>query len=210
MGVFKVKPMIEEKVKAGADVENAGAQGTVGLGGAQGAAGQVSQGAAATTGGAQKTQTEAEGIADVGQAEAYILQLKRLIAGELDYETGLRSQALISAQRSNRNAEDHDGFLRQMAQQSLQNAVKLADRVATESLDLSVRIKQGAVDHDKNMNAHTVSEKERTVRTGDHSETIRLADLASNPILADIVAGAAATAAAETIRQLKQSAATTG
>lgn len=200
------------------DIKNtqAGSQ----TGGAQAGAGSTAQQAGTQTGQAQSgagaaaqgSLAQEETVADIGQAEAYITNMKRLVAGELTVDAHLQQILLSSAQRLARNAEDHDAALRQFAlnavalgQTALQNAVALANRVNNSSIDLDTRIKQDGVSSDgrradnaetfdKAMDAHTVSEKERTVRGGDAGDVIRWATLAENPIFQDAIAAAVAKA----------------
>ena len=179
----------------------AGAQ----TGAAQAGAGTAAQQAGAQTGqgqastGAAYQSAGAETISDVGQAEAYLLNMKRLVANELNHDADLNQVLVTSAQRLARNAEDFDTQVRnlslralQLGQLSLENAVALANRVNNASVDLDTRIKQEAATHDKQINANTISERERTVRGGDAGDVIRWAALSDNPIYQDLISAAAA------------------
>lgn len=145
-------------------------------------------------------------MSDVGQGEAYIINMKRQVARELDTDAHLQEVLISSAQRIARNAEDFDGQLRNfalnavaMGQQALQNALALANRVNNASVDLDTRIKQESVSddvrgrdnaqtHDREMDANCISERERTVRGGDAGDVIRWAGLSENPIFQDAIA----------------------
>lgn len=185
---------------------------------AQAGAGQSTQGAAASTGAGQATSgaggqgslAQEETVSDVGQGEAYLVNMKRLVARELDLGEELKQITVTSAQRLARNAEDFDGQVRKLAldslilgQTALANAVGLSNRVNNAAIDLDTRIKQEAVSsdgrrqdnaetHDKNMDSHTVSEKERTVRGGDAGDVIRWAGLSENPVFQDAISAAVA------------------
>jgi len=91
---------------------------------------ETGAGAGVTGVGAQYRSAGAETTSDIGQAEAYLLQLKRLVAGELDIDSQLRNLFTSQMERSRRNAEDFDqqtrahySELMNLALQSLQNAV---------------------------------------------------------------------------------------
>lgn len=181
-------------------------------GGAQAGAGSAAQAAGAQTGqaqagaGAAYQSAGAETISDVGQAEAYITNMKRLVARELDLDAQLQQILLAKAQREATANGDFDGQLRQLAITSLTNTVALANRVNNGAIDLDTRIKQEAVGgdtrardnaetHDKQMDANCVSERERTVRGGDAGDVIRWMSLSENPVLQDLITAAAAKAA---------------
>lgn len=188
-------------------------------GGAQSGAGSAAQAAGAQTGqaqagsGASYQSAGAEVTSDVGQAEAYLLNMKRLVGRELDTDAHLQAQLTQLNNRLIRNAEDFDGQVRSVAlqaltlgQTALQNAVALANRVNNASVDLDTRIKQNAVDgdnrtrgndetHDKNVDGVAHSERERTIRGGDAGDVIRWAALAENPIFQDAISAAVAKAA---------------
>lgn len=178
-------------------------------GGAQAGAGSAAQQAASQTGQAQAgsgssyQSSGAEATSDIGQAEAYVTNLKRLVAGELNVDAHLQQILLTSAQRIARNAEDHDAQLRAFAlnavslgQTALQNAVALANRVNNASVDLDTRVKQNGETHDRQMDAICTSERERTVRGGDAGDVIRWAALSDNPVFQDAITAAVAKAMA--------------
>ena len=76
---------------------------------------QAEAGAGYRSGGAEVTS-------DIGQAEAYITQLKRLVAGELDHSEQMRS-----------TSSQHFTDLNSISLQALQNAVTLANRVSNNA-----------------------------------------------------------------------------
>jgi len=206
----------DKSTSSESDIKNtqAGSQ----TGGAQSGAGSAAQAAGAQTGqaqagsGAAYQSAGAEVTSDVGQAEAYITNMKRLVARELDSDAHLQAQLVAINGRLLRNAEDFDGQVRQIAlqnlqlgQQALANAVALANRVNNASVDLDTRIKQNAIDsdgrkagndeqYDKAMDSVSQSERERTIRGGDAGDVIRWASLAENPIFQDAISAAVAKA----------------
>lgn len=180
------------------DQTQAGSQTT----GTQAGAGSAAQQAGTQTGQAQSgagaaaqgSLAQEETVADVGQGEAYILNMKRLVASELSLDAHLNQVLVASAQRLARNAEDHDNQLRQLAMTSLSNAVALANRVNNSAIDLDNRIKQNAVDadgrktgndeqFDKNLDNVAISERERTVRNGDVLDVIREAGVSADSLV---------------------------
>lgn len=157
-------------------------------GGAQAGSGSAAQQAGTQTGQAQSGAGAAaqgalgqtETVADVGQGEAYITNMKRLVGRELDTDAHLQQILLANAQRIQRNAEDFDGQVRSIAlqaltlgQTALQNAVALSNRVNNEAVSNDVRARDNSGTHDKNLDAVSISERERTVRNGDVLDVIR-------------------------------------
>lgn len=195
----------ENKTQSVSDVKATQAGATTGAtqteAGSAGRASGAETGRAQAGAGAGYQSAGAETISDVGQAEAYLINMKRLVAGELDLDAQLRSNAL----RIIRNAEDFDGNVRQIAlqnlqlgQQALANAVALANRVNNGAIDLDTRIKQEAVSsdgrrqdnaetHDKQCDAVAITERERTARTGDVMDVIREMGLSENPTFQDAI-----------------------
>lgn len=154
-------------------------------------AGQTDVSAGYRSGGAEVTS-------DVGQAEAYLLNMKHRADQTMENDALLRQVALEGLRRSNRNAEDFDQSLRTIATQSLQSAVSLQNRVSNK-----------AADHDARLQHYAESEVSRTVREGDLAtdrewnvnETDALsaniiASLAKNPVFQDSIAGSVAAAVA--------------
>jgi len=139
---------------------------------------------------------------DIGQTEAYTVNMKKLVADELDHAANLRSVALEALRRSQRNAEDYDQTLRNIATQSLQSAVTLQNRVSNGSTDLDTRIKQNSVDHDGRVRGIVEGEVSRTVRHSDLAIDRQWnidevsASIAKNPVFQDAIAGAVAAAVA--------------
>jgi hypothetical protein len=183
---------------------------------AQAGAGQATQGAASSTGasqagaGAQGNLAQEETVSDVGQGEAYLINMKRLVSRELDLDAELKQITVTSAQRLARNAETFDSQVQKLAldslilgQTALANAVALANRVNNSAIDLDTRVKSdgassdsrrqdNAETHDKQMDAISVSERERTVRGGDAGDVIRWSGLSENPIFQDAISAAVA------------------
>lgn len=93
--------------------EQAGA-GTRGVeaGASQQVAGVGASGAGGTS---DQAVTASENIADIGQAEAWMLNMKRTVANELDHDVASRDVQ----NRRTRNAEDHDQGLRSEQLQSI-------------------------------------------------------------------------------------------
>jgi hypothetical protein len=101
--------------------------------------------------GAGYRSSGAEVTSDIAQAEAYIIQLKRIIAGELDHSEQLRQ-----------TGAQHYTDLNSVSLQALQNAVALSNRIS-----------QNAVTHDEEQFSHrsrvrsiAESELSRNLRTG--------------------------------------------
>ena len=163
----------------------------------------AAQGGVQTDAGAGYRSSGAESISDIGQAEAYISQLKRLIAMELNRD----AVALTSHQRHERNAEDFDHSLRQTALQAVQNAVVLQNRVNNSSADLDVRVKNLSVDHDSRVRALQEGELARTVRHSDLAidrqwNIDEVAELvAKTPVFLDAIAGAVASGVAKAMAE---------
>lgn len=178
-------------------------------GGAQAGAGQATQGAAASTGasqagaGAQGNLAQTETVSDVGQGEASILQMQMLVADQLSLRAQLNQIIVTQAQRLAAAAADFDAQLRAIAIGQLQNAALLNNRTNNNSADLDLRAKSdglssdsrrqdNAETHDKQMDAISVSERERTVRGGDAGDVIRWAGLSENPVFQDAISAAVA------------------
>ena len=147
------------------------------------------------------------------QAEAGALNMKRLVAGEFDLDAFLRSNAT----RLVRNAEDFDSEARQIALQNLQlgqtalaNAVALANRVNNGAIDNDSRTKGNDETHDKQMDANSVSERERTVRAGDLAidrqwNVDEVAELvAKTPVFMDAIAGAVSAGVAKAMSEMNK------
>jgi hypothetical protein len=142
---------------------------------------------------------------DIGQTEAYTVNLKRLVAQELDHDAELRKIANNLAQRVLSNAQDYDHNLRQAAMQTLQNAISLANRVNNNSADLDIRLKNLSIDHDGRIRAFQEGEVARTVRHSDLAidrqwNIDEVAELvAKTPVFLDAIAGAVAAGVAKAI-----------
>lgn len=94
----------------------------------------------------------ADVTSDIGQSEAYIVNLKRLVADELDHDQFVRA----NRERLIRNGEDSDQSHRDQATRAIE-----------ESLRLQSKLNDSYLTHIANLNAETVAERERTVRVGD-------------------------------------------
>lgn len=158
-----------DDVNAGAEAETASAGTATGSQQAEVGAGYRSAGAEVTS--------------DIGQAEAYITNMKRLVASELDFDSALRSVAL----------------------QSIQGAVARDNLVQNNALTLSNRVNNLSVDHDSRIRAFQEGEISRTVRHSDLAidrqwnidEVAAL--VAKTPVFQDAIAGAVAAAVAATV-----------
>lgn len=146
------------------------------------AAVRAAQAAAATTAaqaGAAGALAQEETVADVGQGEAYLVNMKRLVAQELTVDAQLQQVNIGAAQR-----------LAVLAETALADAVALARRVNNNAVSDDERRHDNAATHDKQMDACSVSERERTVRQGDVAITTTWAALSENPVMQDaIIAG---------------------
>jgi hypothetical protein len=128
--------------------------------------------AAATAAGALAQE---ETVADVGQGEAYILNMKRIVENALTFDEQIKQIALQNLQ---------------LGQVSLQNAVALANRVSNGAIDLDVRVKQDSLDTKVKTEGVAHSEREETIRDGKAMDVIREMSLSENPVMQDaIVAG---------------------
>lgn len=111
---------------------------------AQTGAGQTDVGAAQRAG-----TVQAESVTDVGQGEAYLVNMKRLVAGELSQDADLRAIQTAYLTRTLRNAEDFDQNLRATFLQITNNMVALANSQNTNSHDINNRSKVNAANHDQ-------------------------------------------------------------
>lgn len=93
-----------------------------------------------------------ETTADIGQAEAYIAQLKRLVAAELDHDQFFRA----NRERLTRNGEDADQAHRDQATRAIEMSLQLQNKLNEQYLGYSAALQ-----------ATAISERERTVRVGD-------------------------------------------
>lgn len=194
-----VQGAVDSGSGAGTTVSQAGS----GAGGAQSGVGVDQRGAQSGAGQTDVASgyrsSGAEVTSDIGQSEAYILNMKKLVADELDHAANLRAVAADSIGRRARNAEDFDQQLRNLAQQSLTNAVSLQSRVTQKS-----------VDHDARLQHYAESEVARTVREGDLATDRQWnidevsAAIAKNPVFQDAIAGAVAAAVAATAATTKK------
>lgn len=146
------------------------------------AAVRAAQAAAATTAmqaGASGGVAQQEAVGDISPTEAYTVNMKRLVAQELTTDAQLQQVNVGAAQR-----------LAILAESALADAVALARRVNNNAVSDDERRHDNAATHDKQMDANSVSERERTVRQGDVAITTTWAALSENPVMQDaIVAG---------------------
>jgi len=102
--------------------------------------------------GATYRSSGAETVTDIGQAEAYITNLKRLVAAELDHDQFVRA----NRERLIRNGEDSDQQHRDQATRSIEASIQLQAKLNEQFLLYTAGLQAAAV-----------SERERTVRIGD-------------------------------------------
>lgn len=145
-----------KSTSAGASVEESVAGSTAsGSGVESGSAGR----ATGTVGGVDLAQ-------DIGQAEAYTVNMKRLVAGELDFSEFMRTIAATDAgrrsanaadqdDRRGRNGEDNDDERAKLGNLALANAVYNSDQLAKIQLserERTVRHSDLAIDRQWNVN----------------------------------------------------------
>lgn len=136
---------------------------------------------------AANTFTQTEAVSDISQAEAYIVNLKRVVENALTLDHRVAQGAITFDEQLKQVALQN----LQLGQTALQNAVALANRVNNGAIDNDNRTKGNDETHDKQMDACSVSERERTVRVGDVSNTVQQAALSDNPVLQDAAIAAA-------------------
>jgi hypothetical protein len=172
-----------DPIKAAAAIKlvQAGAQTGAGQAGSgsgiqETAAGAGTAGAGA---GAQGRAAQQETGMDIGQAEAYITQVKRLVARELDVDAHLQASILKSLERMTRNAEDQDNAIKQFTL----NAIQLGQTAVQNAVALANRVNNGAADSDKALTSLNHSERERTIRNGDVLDVIREAGVSADTVV---------------------------
>jgi hypothetical protein len=177
--------MAETDSKSAADtgVSQAGAQSSgvqtgSGVGatqaGAQTGVGQTDVSAAQRSG-----TVQAESVTDVGQGEAWLTNMKRLVAGELSQDADIRAIQTGLLTRIVHNSENFDQQLRQMSVQALQNAITQANGAVIDSADIRQRTRENA-------------------RTSDgRLQIIAEAQISENPIFQDAISAAVAKALAK-------------
>lgn len=195
-----------EVKESAAAAQTAATQAAAAANAAQAAASTATQAASQT--GAGQTDVSgayrssgAEVTSDVGQAEAYLLNMKKLVADELDHAANLRASAADSIGRRAKNADDFDGQLRAVALQAVQNAVQASQRINADSIDSKVRLQH-----------YAESEVARTVRHSDLAidrqwNVDEVAELvAKTPVFLDAISGAVAAGVAKAISETKPAA----
>ena len=145
-------------------------------------AGAGAGGAQAGVGAEQRAAQTDVGM-DIGQTEAYTLNLKTLV-----------DDNQINARRVHNNGADFDAALRNVSLQALQNAVQASQRINADSIDSKVRLQH-----------YAESEVARTVRHSDLAIDRQWnidevsASVAKNPVFQDAIAGAVAAGVAAAI-----------
>lgn len=143
----------------------------------------ASQGSGQADVGSSTRTSGTETVTDVAQAEAMILQMKRLIAAELDFDKIANSltQRMASA------AVSHDNQLNNIAMQAVQNAVSLSQRVANLAVDHDARLRLLA---ERGLTDDGNSARIATDRMWNVDEVAGL--VVKNPVFQDAIAGAVA------------------
>lgn len=170
--------MPEQNAKTGIDLSQSGAQ----TGGAQSGAGVGTQQAGAQTGAAQAGAGAAgqlaqeETVSDVGQGEAYILNMKRLVENALNMDEQLKQVLVRAAQRSANAEGDFDGQVRKLSL----DALVLGNQALANAVALAGKTNSDAQQHGKNIDSINQSERERTLRNGDMLDVIREAGVSAD------------------------------
>lgn len=161
----------------------AASQTAAGQSGAQSGASQMGAqtGGAQAGAGAEGRMAQAESVSDISQSEAYMVNLKRLVDVGINLDAAMQQVSSGIAQRVAKQALDFDQEVKAIALQNLQ----LGQTALANAVSLSNRINNNAETHDKQMDACSTSERERTVRVGDVSNTVQQAALSDNPVLQD-------------------------
>ena len=102
--------------------------------------------------GATYRSSGSETQSDIGQAEAYAINLKRLVANELDHDQFGR----WNDHRLTRNGEDADQQHRDQATRAIESSLQLQNKLNDQYLAYAAALQAAAI-----------SERERTVRIGD-------------------------------------------
>lgn len=190
-----------EKTKTNADAESSAAQAGTDTGQTQASAGSAGRGAGSSVGVGLGVDT----MMDIGQAEAWAVNLKRLVENALNLDAALSDSLL----RRVRNAEDFDQSIRALTLQSANNNQSLAHRVANSAAGRDERGHTNAGSHDLRVNAIQEGEMTRTVRGGDialdrmwNVDEVAQA-VAKTAVFQDAIAGAVAAAVAAVVSQSK-------
>jgi hypothetical protein len=147
--------------------------------GASQAGAQTGLGQTDAAGGQRTSTTQAESVTDVGQGEAWLTNMKRLVAGELSQDADIRAVQTGLLTRIVHNSENFDQQLRQITLQALQNAITQANSAVIDSADIRQRTRENA-------------------RTSDgRLQIIAEAQLSENPIFQDAISAAVAKALAK-------------
>jgi hypothetical protein len=198
----ETKPAEIDPIKAAAAIKlvQAGAQTGAGQAGSGSGVQETGAGAGTTGAGAgaqgRAAAAQAETGMDVGQAEAYVLNMKRLVAQELNTDAHLQAMLTATIQRLTRNAEDQDRAMGQFTN----NMVTLGQTAIANAVALSNRVNNNAADSDKHLSSLNHSERERTIRDGDLLDVVREAGVsADTTVFQDAIEAAVAKAVAKAL-----------
>lgn len=150
---------------------------------AQAAQSAVQTGAGQTDVAAGYRSSGAETIADIGQSEAYLADMKNIVAEEFHHAMSLRD----FQHRRARNAEDFDQTMRRASETLVTNLVTIvnnANNMATGELSRTVRHSDLAIDRQWNIDEVAAA-------------------IAKNPVFQDALAAAMAAAVAAAMSQQK-------
>ena len=187
----------------GAGAGSSGADSTVsqvgaGAGGAQAGVGTEARGSQTGAGqagvGAAQQTAQAETGMDIGQAEAYTVNMKRLVSSEQDHDAIFRAALGSLFTRVVHNAHAIDNAVNNLTLQITQNAVSLSQRVTSESADHVTRLRHYSEGQISGNARHT---ELATDRIWNPDEVAGL--IAKNPIFQDAIAGAVAAAVAAAV-----------
>lgn len=160
--------------------------------------------AGAQTGGSQAgagagyQSAGAETTSDVGQAEAYLLNMKRLVGNELNIDAHLNQVLAAAAQRIASAAGDFDGQVRKLSL----DALVLGNQALANAVALANKVNNDTTEHAKLVSSVNQSERERTLRNGDVLDVIREAGVgADTTVFQDAIEAAVAKAVAKQTAQ---------
>lgn len=132
---------------------------TIDTGATSGIAGSGSQARGTSSGAA------ADVVQDVGQGEAYVTQIKRLVAGELDLDSLGRFSAFYHMNRQFTNAGSRDEELHQVSLQAIQNAVNYQNDAARQYLERVGTARDLAIDRWWNIDEVSLGALSATIAT---------------------------------------------
>lgn len=158
--------------------------------------------AGAQTGGSQAgagagyQSAGAEVTSDVGQAEAYILNMKRLVEEGQNLDALSHQILVAAAQRISGAAGDFDAQVRKLSL----DALALGNVALGNAVSLANRQNDNGAETDKKVDSINQSERERTLRNGDVLDVIREAGVSADTTVFQDVVEAAAVKAAEKVK----------